>query len=389
MTVHAADPSRVRATTRPGPVLAAQLHVMRKRARRILAFRYWLVAAGPAIVAGQILSFITRGDDTQTLTILALSLAASFVAAVAAAVRCAPTLQGTAAIVDRRQRLESRVTTGLQFAEDDDPVAMLVTRDAAARLAVCKPADVFPIELPARWPWMVGGAAAASLIVALTLGEPATRQPSSGIGHGAAGGSAQVRSPNDSSRAASSAQTSVNPVEPAAKEAVVSREDQRPLDTSASSRGTAPAPRGVSDEKSPAPAPARGSSTPAAGGGARDGVSRGPMASTASSTDRAGAGAASKAAPDATGLASAGAGRAGAGPGSSSATGAGGVKGGTLTLPGPDAATTTPAPPVRPDSAQYRAAWERGQAAVARDRVPPALRKYVRDYFAAIRPRQP
>jgi hypothetical protein len=42
-----------------------------------------------------------------------------------------------------------------------------------------------------------------------------------------------------------------------------------------------------------------------------------------------------------------------------------------------------------PNSARYRADWERGQAAIARDRVPPALRKYVRDYFTAIRPRHP
>ena len=376
-------------TRRPGDVLVAHLHAMRTRARFVLAIRYWVVSAGPALVAGHALAAARGADTVQTLTVLSLSLASSLVVAIAAAMRRAPTLSDTAAIVDRRQRLESRAATALQFAAHEDPVSLLVVRDATVRLGACEPAAVFPVELPHRWPWMLGGAAAASMLVALTLGGAAGSRPTGGAGAGvgAAGGTAQTRSSNGSPEVVSSP-PAATPVERPGPGAVAPRDSVAAADMP-DNRSTTATPGRTGDDRERASTASRATSPPGLANRAPADASGASSGSSPSTGGPAAAGARSSGPAGAAASVMSGGGGAGAGTARSVAKGAGGIKGGTLASPNPDASLAATAASMPRGSARYRAEWERGQAAIARERVPPALRKYVRDYFDAIRPRQP
>jgi hypothetical protein len=143
-------------------------------------------------------------------------------------------------------------------------------------------------------------------------------------------------------------------------------------------------PRAAGEALAAAGATARRSSrdaTPAASGNAA--AAGRPASAAGAAAPLAGAGPAAGAAGAAVRAAAAG-----GGPGDGLATGAaaggGGVKGGDLARGERTAARAAPAmTPVQRE--RYRADWARAQAALGQERVPPALRQYVSDYFAAIR----
>jgi hypothetical protein len=380
--------SSVASGGRPGDALVAQLAALRARARRALAIRYCSVVAAPALIAGQALSFATGANGTQTLTIIIVTLVGALAGSVLAAVQRTPTLADTAALIDRTQRLESRAATGLQFADQNDVVSLLVLRDATARLAACDPALVFPVELPRRWPWMLASAAVISVLLAVAVERRESRRPAGSLGDAISAGGAPARSPAGASQVASASSSSTPRVEPAAPTTSARQDSKPPVDANApiANRSTsASAPRAAGDTGS-APPPDRQPSSTRLGDPAPADVAAASIRPGEEPARQASRGASSSGAAGST---AGGAGGAGTGTARNEGKGAGGIKGGTLTSSLGDPAPADAAVPMTPTSPRYRTDWAKGQAAIARERVPPALRKYVRDYFAAIRPRQP
>jgi hypothetical protein len=371
----------------PGDTLVSQLAALRARARRALAIRYCSLVAAPALLAGQALSFAIGANATQTLTIIAVTLVGALAGSVLAAVHRTPTLAVTAGVVDRTQRLESRATTALQFAGHNDVVSLLVLRDATARLAACQPALVFPVELPRRWPWMLAGAAVISVLLAVAVERRVSGLPAGSSGIAISAGGAPARSSAGASQVASALPSSTSRVEHTAPTAA-GQGSKPSVDANAptANRSTsAMAPRVPGDTGSAPPADRRPSSTrlgdPAPADVAAASIRSGAAPARDASTGASSSGAA--------GSTARGAGGAGAGTTRNKGKGTGGIKGGTLTSSPADPAIADTAVPITPSSPRYRTDWAKGQAAIAREHVPPALRKYVRDYFAAIRPRQP
>lgn len=338
--------------------LLAGLARCRQRLIMVGFVRLACASTAAALFALEAFLFVWRPTAVHAAHAAALLMAAAIVtAAIAAAVR-APSLGRTAALLDRKGRLEDRAITAIQVREQRDAVARLVVRDAVARLAGLVPSDVFPLEAPPHMGAVVAILAAAPVLFILAgTGPPRDERTndafepaatSIGTGHTAAG----TRIVPDRRAPNGSAFTRMT-VPPGTKPASRSSSGTLPSATQPGSETT-------TDGQQPVVRP------DPKGGGTSQGVAA-PRADGAPSGGGLGAASGSGGLP--TAIAASG----------------GGVKGSALT-------DVSPAPssglPKNASTAGYRTAWSRAQAAIPRDRVPADHRAHVKNYFVAIRPQE-
>lgn len=359
-----------------------------QRRLRFVAFvRYLFISATMAIGCVEVGLLVAPFQNDSVIVFGVAGLAAAVAGAVVMSVLRAPTLRATAVALDERLRLEDRAVTALQVLAEPDPVARLVVRDAAAHITRLAPASVFPLRAPVGARWMAGGAALIPALVLLNIwaGTPVTLGR---VDEGMASGTSSVAQ-SASARRGGSANRSADATSGAGPVPAPAERASRQAEDVSARRPDSGAPGGSSQDGLPGPSASRyaatarlGESSPAP----RD--ARADQADTAGGSRGDGSGAGG---PAGRGEAGAGGLRGGGGRGIGSAVpgmagGAGGVTGGRLTdLP------RVVAPPLaandRVYAGQYNSAWALAQAAIAQERVPAALRAYVRNYFIAIRPR--
>jgi hypothetical protein len=288
-----------------------------------------------------------------------------------------PSLHATAAVLDRRLRLEDRIVTALQFARDSDVVSRLIVRDASERLAKHPPMALSATPQP-RLGWLAIVGAAASLLFALAVlrapfvFQGDTSAPAGASSTDAPGGPRQSRPGAGPSATSSEAGTAASVARAQIGRDGVAR--RAPQDAAATS---APPGAGVlsgastssrNDSAAGQRAGTRGDVQPGSQRGAEAGSGVGTAGRSVAGGDRGGHGSG-----------------AGGGATAGTETGAGGVKGGM-----PAASARQPAARRLPDgpnySAQYWNARTRAEAAIAQERVPARLRRYIRDYFLALQP---
>lgn len=364
-------------------VLAA-LARFRRRAVRVAALRNAIATILGVLIVAQLTAVGLGTLVPWTAPTVAAVLCLAAVAGGAVAVARAPSLIETAMIVDRRLHLENRATATLQFVRADDPVARLVVRDGAARLALCRPPEAFPVEYPRHVRMLVTGVACATLLfVAAQSRSPssASRQAgASGIGAAQAGALARGEASGGPEESGGQAQQRAglgrSGPERGAPDHRAGSIAPAVADSRAGSTGPPPAPStGAAVET---PTPSHGEKTPSPESTNGRAAAGGSVAGRTGDTRSAAAG------PPIGASASGG-----------SVTGEVTGRGGGLRGAAPRAnaaarATSTAGPRQGVESAQSRADWQRGQAAIAQARIPPELRHYVRAYFAAIRsPQQP
>jgi hypothetical protein len=237
-------------------------------------------------------------------------------------------------------------------------MALLVVRDAAARLTSISPAAAFPFETPLHFRAAMIAAVIASLVFLIVASAPGSSwltarggsNGASGVGGGRAGRAAtpgpnaqivEGAAPSGSDPQRQPASTPEPPADP-------------PVGRESTLHQTATQARGRGGDEAPA-------------------------ADSAASAQRPDAGSASGATDG---------GRGASGFADQTATAAGGVNGSRHSKPLPTASRATPA--AAPGTAayrdDYRSASARAQAAIAQERVPVRLRTYVKRYFVAIHP---
>jgi hypothetical protein len=348
----------------------------RRRARLVLFVRYAALTLAIGSVSAAAASFVL-----QPLSSLwaAVAVCAGIAGSVLAAVRRCPSVFQIAAEIDRRYRLDDSVVAAFQLHGGGAPVAPLVVRQALTRARPVEAAEVFPMA--ARRHMAALGISGALLLVTGLAGEPPTAAPRL-AGRGIAG-EAMSSSPNGDTRQERTSENLPSPVQgnTDAMASQTERNDgpQNAPDRSGDRRNSSPA-AAASTTRTPADPMSAAGIAPRSSSAAlpierQAGASR-PSASTDGIVRDAGNGL------GAAGQATSGSG----GSGASSAgrgTGAGGVRGGALvdTAAGIDQDLPQPS-----RSGGSYVQTGRGGAAMTHDEVPPDLRPYVRDYFAAIAP---
>jgi hypothetical protein len=130
----------------------------RRRLRTVATVRLVAIAAPAGVAAGAVL--VTAGwapaETPRVLGVLGAIAAAAW-----AAVRT-PSLAAVARMLDARLGLRDRVAAALQLQFADGPIAALVARDAAARLASVRMTTVFPLAM-GRMPAVAIALAVASM----------------------------------------------------------------------------------------------------------------------------------------------------------------------------------------------------------------------------------
>ena len=319
--------------------------------------------------------------------VLAVSLVSALVAAVMLTYLRAPTLDATAAAIDRRLQLQDRIVAALQVCRELDPVSALVVRNAAARLGASTAADVFPMEFGRRAVTGTLLLTIAFLTLSIDLpGAGSQRPPRTGAGAvamtGANGASVTTDRLNDAPVAATepgaravepgnsrppSGQDAASPRQVSAGDAT---ERFRSPDDSAPEASPPAVSNAVEIRQRAAPTTVQSAGrVPAERGGEGSG-----------SGGQSAAGATSRTAPGAR----AGAGGSAPDAGRASRGESGGVAAGRL-----DADASSETSPVTGGAegaeglvrAPGAARAQAGPAAMSRDDIPPALRQYVRDYF--------
>lgn len=339
--------------------LLADLARCRQRLVMVGFVRLACASTAAAAVALEAFLFVWRPTAVHAAYAAALLTAAAIVtAAVAAAVR-APSLDRTAALLDRKGRLNDCAITAIQVREQRDAVARLVVRDAVARLAGLVPSRVFPLETPPRIGAVVAILAGAPVLFVLVgTGLPragrtndAFEPGATSIGAGQTAAGARISPDRRAPNGSAFTRIAVPPgTEPA----------------SSSSSGSSPsATQSAGETKT-------GGQQPVVRPDLKDGgTSEGD---TARRADGAPSGGGFGAASGSGGL-----------PTTIAARG-GGVKGSALTYASP--ATPSVLPKSASSTAGYRTAWPRAQTAVPLDRVPADHRAHVKNYFVAIRPQE-
>jgi hypothetical protein len=333
----------------------------RRRQSFVAAVRYAGVTLPIAIVSIEALAFAVRPGPATLAIVIASTVGIALAAALIAAMVRAPHLRETAAALDARLRLQDRMVTALQVSTDDDPMARLVLRDAASRVAGLSPVQAFPLEPPAHFRAMVAGAVSVSVAFAIA-GAAASprwrieRAPGGGAaatGGGQRGRASRPRAPQSAASAALVPSTTARPG------STVPAAVQQPA------RGTEPA---VGRDLGRIPPALR---APGARGGSQ---------ASSTSADR-------DVQESAVSAGASAAGRGAAGEAQGPIHAAGGVKAealrSTASAPG-ESGGDSPLSPAY--AARYRAASARAQAAISQERVPAGLAAYVRHYFIAIRP---
>jgi hypothetical protein len=339
------------AGTLDGDAVVRAVGAARRRLRTVSTLRLGALAAPGGVVLGAGLALAGWAPWWTPAALAALGAAG----AAAWATAHTPTVPTVARILDAHLELRDRVSAALQLRQTGGPVAALVARDAAARLA--------PVDLTALFPLAIGRgpAVATTMAVALVAWLAAGGVNERGPATAAAGAAEGSASESDDAGARARAGAGTATSEPARQAAG----RQTVLETRAPGRGPADAgetPRTASQASSPRPVPT--AAPPAAGtqgrpamGTAGNHLSAPSMASTA--TGPSGRGAA-----------------AGRTTGGAMSSGAGGASGQAL-APSPAAGTT-------PMTSWLNAARTQAEAALARDAIPPDHREHVRAYFRAI-----
>jgi hypothetical protein len=324
----------------------------RRRLRTVAMLRLAAVAAPAGVTAGVALAL---AGPAPAWAAGVLGLLGAVAAAAWAAIRT-PTLATVARQLDTRLGLRDRVAAALQLQQTGGPVAALVARDAAARLAPIRMATVFPLAL-GRIPAVAAAIAVASVAWLMSIDAGTSRATLA-----TAPGTRDAASADAGSPVRDGAPSNAPAAEARARSATAPARAPEPRATDG--RGTTP-------REAFSPAPARGdrpttaaaretSDAPrAAGGGSRDGNA----SSAAARAPRPGA------------RGGAGAGRAARG---GLTPGAGGVASGNALAA--DAGSTAPGPGI----GSYRTARAGAEAALARDVIPPDYRDHVRAYFRAL-----
>jgi hypothetical protein len=338
-----------------GDVLRA-VGAARRRLRTVATLRLIAIAAPAGVTVGAAL-VIAGWAAAETPPVLGV------VGAVAAAVWAAartPPLAAVARILDARLGLRDRVAAAVQLQTTDGPIAALVARDAAARLASVRMATVFPLAM-GRLPAVAIALAIASMawLTSSHAGPPVAAPARSTSSNSAGAGDASSRTSSDPRGVATNAQPRPN-----GQAATLRAAEPRGQDGRGSAKREAFAPAAAS--RGPQGAQPSAASAP------------GSSVNTAGASRQA---AAAPAAASATGpIGPTGRGGAAAGTAASGrmAAGAGGTApGNRLASPGSE-----PAAPVA--TVSYRAARANAEAALARDVIPPDYRDHVRAYFRAL-----
>jgi hypothetical protein len=332
----------------------------RRRLCLVAAVRYAGITLPIAIVSSEAIAFAITPGSAKLAILMAATIAIALAAALIAAMVRAPHLRDTAAALDTRLRLQDRMVTALQVSKDDDPMARLVLRDAASRVAGLSPAQAFPLEPPAHFRAMVAGAVSISVAFAVAgaAASPSWRiERAIGPGAAATGGGQQGRASRPGApQSAASAERVPSVARPSSTP---------PAAVQQAARGTEPAVgRDLGRTPSALKAPgARGGSQASSTGADRD---------VPGSTAPAGAPAA---------------GRGAVGEAQGPIQAAGGVKGESLRAAASTPSASAGDSPLSPAyAARYRTASARAQAAISQERVPASLAAYVKHYFIAIRP---
>ena len=282
---------------------------------------------------------------------------AAFGAAAAAAWAGAhtPPADSVARTLDTRLGLRDRVAAALQLQQTGGPIATLVARDAAARLA--------PVDVSTLFPLALGRAPAVALTVAvalvawdLSIGTGGSRAPVTAPTANSESAATEARRPPEGSRAASAA-TERPDSQPRPTEAGGQRRnDPRRAGETASEATALPG---------PPPLAAPRTAPESTGRPANVSAQNQPPAPT-------------QAASNAGGRGGQGGSAAGLTPDGPSRTGAGGAARGSAFARAGDARAP------QTSAAAYRAARANAEAALVRDSIPPDYRDHVRAYFNAI-----
>ena len=315
----------------------------RRRAASVAAARIASMSAALALLVVEVLAFAGWWPISPLATIGGIAFTAIAIAA-AGGVMMTPSLRTIAAIVDTRLHLHNRLATAMQFAADNDAVALLVVRDGIAAARHVDPAAAFPLSFPQALKPL------AVVVVAMPLLVVAGRGITSALGGGSADSSAGVAGAvgAPAARAPQSVRTPRSATAPSAPA------DDRPA---AQSRAAAlPAQSNTSANDPDAPETTSAPSSTTAGDGR--------IAAGQAVGDSAGRGA--------------GGGAVGTGDGRRLLM-AGGVSGGDLSATRPRAANSAGTGDV--------VAGVRGvgpESAISQDRVPVRHRAYIRRYFTAL-----
>jgi hypothetical protein len=354
MATHAAE--RAAPGDEYGDAVAAVVAAARRRLRFVLAVHAASLAVPGSIAAGAAIAIAGAAPWWTSIVLGAGAVAGS---AVWAALRT-PTVAAVAGQLDAALGLRDRVTAAQQLRGSTAPIAALVSRDAAARLAGVRPAAVFPLAL-ARAAVPIS-ALAVALSGWLAVSGRAVTNPRSAVGV-----------PRTTSTGASDDGRAIRQAGTGSVTGVSSRGITASPDAAATAREN-----GGQTETNRHPengaAPARAESeSPSVATRSSARVAPSDLAGT---TPQASGSAAAAAAARSASLGSA----AGAVP-THDATGAGGVsRGGALT----PVDAGEPSVPVSAD--RYAAARAGAEAALARDVIPPAYRDDVRAYFRTLAP---
>ena len=325
----------------------------RRRVRTVATLRLIAVAAPAGVTAGAalVLAGWAPAETPPVLGVLGAIAAAAWAAA------HTPSRAAVARMIDARLGLRDRVAAAVQLQATGGPIAALVTRDAASRLASIRMREVFPLALGR--PHAAAIAVAAASIAWLASGPIASSGPAAPAGSATsetAGGesSARATTRSQATSANSAGRSSVSTDAPQRQEPHAGNRPGNAAREAFAPTGTTTAPQQLQPPATTTPGASVNASVPAGRAAAAPAV-----ASASGRMGRGGAGAGEIA----RGAVTAGAG--GASPGSALAS-----------APGADAAPAA--------TVSYRAARTSAESALARDVIPPDYRDHVRAYFRAL-----
>lgn len=331
----------------------------RRRMQLVSAARRAAVTIPMAIVAVELIALWMPLAPVQLVMLTLGAVALASIAAAIPSVLQAPSMRATAAAIDARLQLQDRTVTALQLADEHDPMAQLVIRDAGARLSAMSPRRAFPFEAPVQFGATMLFTVAATIVFLVIAGAPAGSWLTARAGSNGTAGAGAGRS-GRSAKAGPNAQI-VEGVAPSASVA-----QPRPSAPTSASRDDTPV--GRESVRNDAETRARGR-------GANETRALDPRASVPGRDPGNAAGTRDG-------------GRGAAGFAERTVPAAGGVNGAPMSDPRPASSRAAAAAGVgnaayRDD---YRVASARAQTAIAQERVPARLRTYVRRYFVAIHP---
>jgi hypothetical protein len=331
----------------------------RRRLQLVSAARRAAVTIPLAIIAVELITLAMHLPPARVVILAAVAGGTAAIVAAIPSILRAPSMRTTAAAIDGRLQLQDRIVTAFQLADERDPMAQLVVRDAGARLSAMSPGRAFPFEAPLHFGATLIVTVAVSIVFLVIAGAPAgswltPRGGSNGATGAGAGRSGRAAKPGSNAQIVEGVAPTASIAQPNPSTSTATNRENTPagresVRNDAETRALARVgnePRAV-DPRGPAPGRDPGSAA-----GTRDG------------------------------------GRGATGFAERTATAAGGVNGALASnlRPAPNRAALAAAPGKAAYRDEYRLASARAQTAIAQERVPARLRTYVRRYFVAIHP---